>query len=225
MATFVSIPGGEKAFVPIYGNGSVAAGYGNDSIRISGNGRITVGGGNDHITLDGSGTIIQQSSVGHHGHDTINLGSGNDTVLEAGKATVHGAFGHATISGGKFEFLNHHGVSSEVALSGKATLVGGAQDTKFIVGGTAQATMIGGSGHNLFAFVGDHHSGTDVIKNFVSGHDKLYLEGHSLSYLESHGDVRMSHGNTYITLDGGKTTVELKGFTSLNSSDVATHKV
>lgn len=250
MGTFVSISGGGNANVHIYGNGSVVAGGGNDTISITGNGAITVGAGNDHLSLRGSGSIVQNDTLTKHGHDTINLGRGNDTISEAGRATVHGSFGSATIEGGKFEFLrvgdvahngNHHLVYQEVALSGSATLVGGDHCTQFVggtgsvvmhgghaddtfVGGSGHATMTGGSGHNLFQFVGHENGGVDVITNFVSGHDKLYLEGQTLSYLQSHGDVTVSHGNTFISLDGGQTTVELKGFTNLTSHDVTTHK-
>ena len=246
MGTFVSISGGGKANVHIYGNGSVAAGNGCDTIRIDGNGSITVGAGNDQITLQGSGAIVQNDTATRIGHDTINLGHGNDTITEAGRATVHSAFGSATIEGGKFEFLHSHEGShgpkfEEIALSGKATLAGGDHCTKFIggtgsvvmqggtgndtfVGGAGHAMMSGGTGHNLFEFVSGEKGGTDVIKNFVSGHDKLYLEGQTLSYLQSHGDITVSHGNTFISLDGGSTTVELKGFTGLSSHDVTTHK-
>jgi Ca2+-binding RTX toxin-like protein len=258
--TYVSISGGGNASVHIYGSGSVVAGNGNDTITIDGHGSITVGAGND----------------------SINLGRGNDTISEAGRASVHGAFGSATIVGGNFDFLKvqvgsdsgqhvntygddggrHDGgfVYQDIALSGKATLVGGDHCTQFIggagsvvmqggtggndtfVGGSGQATMTGGTGHNLFIGgsgqaimtggtggqnlfeFGCGTKGTDVITNFVSGHDQLYLEGQSLSYLQSKGDVSVSHGNTYISLDGGQTTVELKGFTSLTSTDVTTHK-
>jgi Ca2+-binding RTX toxin-like protein len=128
-----------------------------------------------------------------------------------------------------------------LALTGNATLVGGKHCTEFVggsghvvmqggtandtfIGGSGHATMTGGSSHNLFQFTTQGVGGKDVITNFVSGHDKLYLEGQSLSYLQSHGDVTVSHGNTYITLDGGKTTIELKGFTNLTGHDVTTHK-
>jgi Ca2+-binding RTX toxin-like protein len=100
---------------------------------------------------------------------------------------------------------------------------GGRGDDTF-VGGSGHATMTGGSGHNLFEFATHANGGMDVITNFVSGHDKLYLEGKTLSYLQSHGDISVSHGNTFISLDGGQTTVELKGFTHLTSHDVTTHK-
>jgi Ca2+-binding RTX toxin-like protein len=260
MGTFVSISGGGNANVHIYGDGSVVAGNGNDTITIDGNGSITVGAGNDHITLNGSGSITQYDTATMQGHDTINLGSGSDSLSEAGRATVYGAFGSATVEGGKFEFLRLHGSShddrhddgsdhgshqggkfEEIALSGKATLVGGDHCTKFVggtgsvvmqggsgndtfVGGSGHDTMWGGSGHNLFEFTSSGKGGTDVIQNFVSGHDKLYLEGQTLSYLQSHGDITVSHGNTYISLDGGKTTVELKGFTNLTSHDITGHK-
>jgi len=243
MGTFVSISGGGNANVHIYGNGSVAAGGGNDTIQIDGNGNITVGAGQDVLTLKGSGYILQN---GHGGNDTINLGSGRDSITEAGTATVHGAFGSATIEGGKFQFLGQGNTSNpyqELAVNGKATLIGGCHSTEFIggsgsvvmqggrgndtfMGGSGHTTMTGGSGQNLFV-IGCHGGigGTDVITNFVSGNDKIYLESHSYDWLMSHGDITVSHGNTYISLDGGQTTVELKGFTGLTSGDVTTtHK-
>jgi len=259
MGTFVSISGGGNASVHIYGNGSVVAGNGNDSIRIDGNGHITVGAGSDHITLLGSGGILQHNSGSMTGNDTIHLGRGDDTISEAGRATVYGAFGSATISGGKFESLrvlagtgygshadaddghgSHGYVYEDIALSGNATLVGGDHPNKFVagsgsvvmqggkgndtfVGGSGHATMTGGSGSNLFDFGSHSNGGHDVITNFVAGQDTLYLEGQSLSYLQSHGDITVNNGNTYISLDGGQTTVELKGFTGLTSHDIA-HK-
>jgi len=250
MGTFVSIPGGCDQNVHVYGNGTVIAGDGNDSIRIDGGyGAITVGAGNDHITLQGSGTIFQ---YGAGGHDTINLGHGDDTITEAGHATVYGSFGSASIQGGTFEFLHdpgahgspdhgsHGSVNEFIAASGSATLLGGTHTAEFVggtgsvvmqggtgndtfVGGSGHTTMTGGSAHNLFQFTSDGKGGASVINNFVSGHDKLYLEGQSLSYLQSHGDVTVSQGNTFISLDGGKTIVELKGFTGLTSNDITTH--
>jgi len=254
MGTFVSISGGGKADVHIYGNGSVAAGNGNDTISIDGNGRITVGAGNDQLALQGSGVILQHNSGTEIGHDTINLGQGNDTISEAGRATVHGAFGSATIEGGTFQFLRgpegphggsagdpQHFLYQEVASSGSATLVGGDHSVQFVggtgsvvmqggsgndtfVGGSGHTTMTGGTGHNLFDFDARANGGTDVITNFVSGHDMLYLEGQTLSYLQSHGDITVNNGNTYISLDSGNVTVELKGFTNLTSQNITTHK-
>jgi hypothetical protein len=251
MGTFVSISGGGNANVHIYGNGSVAAGNGNDTITIDGNGAITVGAGSDVLTMSGmSGTILQHNSGQMIGHDTINLGTGSDTISEAGHATVYGAFGTASIEGGNFQFLANSTANSgsqsfsyqEIAHSGNATLVGGDYSTQFVggsgsvimqgtgsandtfIGGTGHTTMTGGSGHNLFEISCHGFRGSDVITNFVSGNDSLYLEGQTFAYLQSHGDISVSHGNTYISLDNGATTVELKGFTNLTSQDITTHK-
>ena len=175
---------------------------------------------------DKNGRIYGDGSVSGSGHDTIHFGHGNDSQIEAGHATVVGAFGGASI-----HIHSQHPSSDGFAASGAATLVGGEHSSKFIaghgadtlIGGSSHSTMAGGGG-SLFSFSVNDKVGTDVIKNFVSGHDKLYLEGQSLSYLQSHGDITVSHGNTYISLDHGHTTVELKGFTHLTSSDVTTHK-
>jgi len=225
MGHYVSIPGGSDQSVQIHGSGTVIAGNGNDSIYIGGKGAVTVGAGNDHITLHGSGSIFQ---YGAGGHDTINLGHGHDTITEAGTATVYGAFGSVTIQSGTYVFTNKGLVSSDSHGkhhdTGNASLVGGSHSTHFVQGGSHDDTGVGGTshGHHLSDFTSRGVSATNVITNFVSGHDKLHVEGHSLSYLPSHGDVTMSHGTTHISLDGGKTTVELKGF---SAHDVTTHKL
>jgi Ca2+-binding RTX toxin-like protein len=257
--------GGGNHTVVVYGNGTVFAGDGNDSITIHGKGKviagngndtitifgakggggegghgsssISVGSGNDSITLFGSGRIVE---TGFGGHDTINLGSGNDTIYEQGHATVKGSFGGATISGGELIVSHSHGVTEEIAVSGKMTLLGSGSPTEFVggtgssvfqggtgndtfVGGSGHDTMIGGSGKNIFEFLKSEKGGQHVITNFVAG-DKLYIEGHSLSYLQSHHDITTTSSGTTISIDGGKTTIELKGFTGLNSSDITTHK-
>ena len=225
-------------FLTIGKNGTVKAGSGNDSIDIGKSGRVTIGGGNDTITFGGSGVVKQ---YGLSGNDTITFGHGNDTVIVEGKASVHGAFGDATITGGKLTIGDLHGGQDVKAVSGDATLVGGKGAQEFIggtghvqmdtgkgndtlVGGSGFDTMMGGAGHDVFAFNWIGQGGQHLITDFVHGQDKLYLEGYTLSWLESHNKVSTSGGNTYISLDGGKTTVELQGVTSLTASDVTTHK-
>jgi hypothetical protein len=252
MGHYVSIPGGSDQNVHIYGSGTVIAGDGNDSIYIGGKGAITVGAGNDHITLHGSGTIVQYGAGGHdtinlgHGHDTITE-AGTATVYGAfGSVTIQGGTYVFTNKGlvSSDSDAKHHDKHpdnqgpSDHYHQHQDTFVGGSHSTHFVggssnlamhggshndtsMGGSGHA-MTGGSGHNLSDFASHGVGGTNVIMNFVSGHDKLHLEGQSLSYLQSHGDVTMSHGNTHISLDGGKTTVELKGF---SAHDVTTHKL
>lgn len=264
MTDIVSISGGVKASVVVYGNGTVYAGNGDDTITINGLGSVLAGNGNDSVTIYDQGTIsvgsgsdtltLREGGVinqtGSSGHDTINLGYGSDTIYEQGHATVYGSndasrFGSATINGGELQtsFTSSAGagqVETEIAVSGKMTLLGGGACTEFVggtgtsvfigsaasdtfVGGSGHDTMTGGTGYNQFEFLSSEAGGQHVITNFVSG-DKLYIEGYSLSYLESHNDIKTQGGNTYISIDGGKTTIELKGFTGLTSSDVITHK-
>ena len=237
--TTCSVPGSSND-VTVYGRGTVIAGSGNDSIDITGKGTIIVGSGHDTLTLGHGGKIWQYGSAGE---DTINLGKGQYTIYEQGQATVTGTFGQATVSGGELEVGTHgHGVTEEIAVSGKITLLGSSANTEFVsrggwttdmdpgkgndtfVGGSGHDTMIGGSGHDLFEFLKSQAGGQHVIENFVSGQDQLYLEGHSLSWLQSHGDISHSGGNTFISLDQGKTTIELEGVKTLDSSDVTTHK-
>jgi Ca2+-binding RTX toxin-like protein len=221
--------------ISIGGAGTVHAGNGDDSISVSGGGKITVGDGSDTISLTGTGVVSQ---VGASGHDTISLGYGNDTIYEAGAATVTGPFGTASIDGGGVTFSNAgYGEHAEAALSGNVTLVGGIYLNQFVAGsgtelieggagpdtftgGTGHDTMVGGGNSNLFQFLAADAGGQHVITNFVSGEDQLYLEGHTLAYLTSHGDITVTGGNTYISLDDGKTTVELKGFTGLSGGDI-----
>jgi Ca2+-binding RTX toxin-like protein len=228
--------GNGRDTISIGNNGTVSAGSGNDRIAVQGYGRISVGGGNDTLTINKSGQIIE---TGASGHDTINLGSGSDTIVVQGQATVsgaangygRGALGSATIAGGSL-IVNHlsTAVTQDIAVAGKITVIGGAAASEFIggsgstlmKGGSGHDTFIGGSGHdtmtgsgnhNVFEFLAANQGGQHVITNFVST-DQLNVEGHALSYLISHHDVTYSDGNTYITVDGGKTTIELQGVTA-----------
>jgi hypothetical protein len=175
-----------------FGNGSWAANHGHFSGATGGPGGHRFGG-------HSSG----QQHQGGLGHDTINLGSGHDTLVDAGRAAgTHFGYHVSTHS---------------------ATMAGGAHHTNFISGAHALISH-GGAGHDtaggashLTAHLATHALGTDVIKNFVSGHDKLYLEGKHLSYLHSRVDVTVSHGATHISLDGGHTTIALKGFSHIDT--------
>jgi hypothetical protein len=181
-----------------------------------------------YTTSGGSNLAVSHhnDTIAVYGHDTINSAVGHDTIYQLGQATVFGSFAPAHADPG-------HG-------SGNTTMLGGASPTEFvgglgqhsILGGFSPASFtapgqdsaIGGAGSNVFEFLSGQHDGQHVITNFVSGQDKLYLEGYSLSYLQQHGEINSHGGNTYISLDSGKTTIELKGVSSLHSSDITTHK-
>jgi hypothetical protein len=224
-------------------NGTIVAGNGNSIASLYGVGKINIGHGNDTLTLKMGGLIHEH---GKQGHDTINLGAGSDTVIVDGQATVWGAFGDktfggATINGGELQVVHGSGMAQDIAVSGKMTLAGaagtptefeggtgttvmkGASGSDTFIGGSGNDTMIGAGHSNVFAFMSGESGGTHLIENFVSG-DQLYVEGNSLSALQSANDITSSGGNTFISIDGGQTTIELKGVSSLSSSDVTTHK-
>ena len=235
--------------ITLHGSGNINQ---NDSGTKIGNDTINLGRGNDTISeaghasvygAFGSATVVggkfeflkvkvgsdSGRHVGTYGDDGGRHDGGfvyQDIAL-SGKATLVGGDHCTQFIGGSGSVVMQGGTGGNdtfVGGSGQATMTGGTGHNLFI-GGSGQATMTGGTGgHNLFEFGCGAKGGTDVITNFVSGHDQLYLEGQSLSYLQSKGDVSVSHGNTYISLDGGQTPVELKGFTSLTSTDVTTHK-
>lgn len=245
--------GSGRDTITVWGNSTVSAGSGNDRIDLLGPGQLTVGGGQDTLALGSSAHVTQ---IGREGHDTISLGYGNDTISVQGFATVRsGAFtpfltiGHdpdgpyypgpgfretgtailATIAGGELMVNHTQGITEEIAVSGRMTLMGGNSATEFVggkgsvlmLGGSGHDTFVGGSGHDTMTGVGNHNvfeilasqqGGQHLITNFVSG-DVLEVEGHTLSYLEAHNEVTTRDGNTYISIDGGKTTIELQGWT------------
>lgn len=217
------------------GNDTINLGRGNDTISEAG--RATVYGAFGSATIQGGKFEFLRVLDGSH--DDGSRGGRHDDGARGGLRGEGRDGSHHDAHDGSHG--SHHYVFEEIASSGNATLVGGDHCTQFVagsgsvvmqggkgndtfVGGSGHATMTGGSGHNLFDFACHSNGGQDIITNFVAGQDKLYLEGKSLCYLQSHGDISVNHGNTYISLDGGKTMVELKGFTSLNSHDVTTHK-
>ncbi len=208
-----------------------------------GNDTINLGSGNDTLTEAGKATVygaFGSASVEGGKFQFLQLGSNGQQVNSASTSAynpnAHGqGSGTSAVVAGSSTYTYQ-----DLAINGAATLLGGSNATQFIggsgsvvmqggsgndtfMGGSGEATMTGGTGNNLFDFGFAAKGGTSVITNFVSGHDQLYLEGQSLSYLQSSGDITVSHGNTYIALDGGQTTIELKGFTGHLSSTNISH--
>src|SRR5579871_2917895 len=132
--------GNDSVYVGSHGKSwqgdSVVAGNGNDLIATYNRGHVTVGGGHDTLNFYGSAELHQHGSGGR---DTINLGTGNDTIYEEGQATVwgsfsHGTFGAATIHGGELQVTHHGKVTDVTAVSGHITLQGGAGPAELIAG-------------------------------------------------------------------------------------------
>ncbi len=221
------------------------------------------GGASPSVAVYGKALNATVALGSGSGHDTINLGLGNDTIVQTGQATTvgSGSLGSSSITGGtlgEVQTTLHNaltdvsGVTTGVGLYGGAvsTVIGGAldevttfaqntlkdtrtdlsgvfsgvsQDVATITGGTGGDSLAGGAGKNVFEFLSGDAGGHHTITNFVS-QDQLYVDGYSLSYLAAQHDISVQGGNTFINIDGGKTSIELKGFTGLNSSEIVTHK-
>jgi Ca2+-binding RTX toxin-like protein len=215
---YISVTGGNDSLT-IIGKGTVSAGNGDDTVTVTSKGAITVGNGDDQISLYGDGTVSQKGAAGH---DTINFGTGNDTLFERGTATVHGAFGSATMSNGELDVHKVGGIWDVTETgNGPATLMGGNHRTDLsggkgvtFVDGTGNDTMTG-TGQNWFEFNSGAAGSHDSITNFVSS-DHLYLEGYSLQDLQNISGAIVGHAAsgsasayTLITLpDGTKVTVD-----------------
>jgi Ca2+-binding RTX toxin-like protein len=182
--------------------------------------------GNVKVALSAGAQLVS------NGNDTISFGSGKDTIVDVGTATVTAGYGHqVTVSAGA-------GANSVSAGSGASTLLGGSGPDTFMggsgsssmVGGSSANVFIGGEGHdtmvanlgaasNLFTFDSgeDRGGGTHTIDNFVAGQDHIKLVGYTTDQALHHAHV--VGGNTVIDLGDG-TRVTLVGYTHLTATDI-----
>lgn len=227
--------GSGNNLISVGGSGQVAVGSGNDTISLLGSGQITevgpsgndtirIGSGNDTISIQGNATVYGSNI------SAVNPVSNRFPLIRGGadRPFPTRSFSGATIAGGGELHVGHqNGFMQDVAVSGTMTLAGGTARTDFVGGsgttvmrgGSGQDTFIGGTGHdtmsgvgshNVFEFLSSSQGGSHVITNFVSG-DQINVDGHSFSYLLANNQVSMHDGNTYISADGGKTTIEIQG--------------
>ena len=223
------------------GSQTIDAGSGSDTVNMWG-GAVTVsveaGGhlkvnalaGANSVTGNATISLSPGASVVASGNDTISFGSGADTVVEVGTATVAaGAIGNVTVSAGS-------GANSVAAGAGNSTLIGGSGADTF-AGGVGSSSMVGGSsanvfsgatGHdtmvgnlgaasNLFSFASTQSGGTHTIDNFVTGQDQLKLVGYTTA--TALADANVVGGNTVIHF-ADSTTITLVGYTTLTGSDI-----
>jgi Ca2+-binding RTX toxin-like protein len=187
------------------------------------------GGGIDSVSGNGTFSVTQHGTqVSVNGNDTITFGSGADTMVEFGTATVYsGGTAGITVQAGL-------GTTSIAAGSGNATLLGGSGNDTFagssgftsMVGGAAQNYFVAGVGtdsmtgagtYDRFTFNSALSGGTHVITNFNASTDHIQLIGYTVA--TALADSKVVGGNTVITLDSGKTTITLDGFTHLQASN------
>ncbi len=170
-------------------------------LNLTGNSLANKLTGNDfNNTLnDGGPSSIGDTLIGGLGDDCYIVNSSNDLIIELngqGIDTVKSSISltlavnveNLTLTGSK----NINGTGNDqsniiTGNSGNNILTGGYGDTT-LMGGAGKDTLIGGHGANTFWFdsVPNAKTNVDLIKNFITGYDKLEF---SVSVLKTIGDA------------------------------------
>ncbi|WP_161566003.1 VCBS domain-containing protein [Caenibius tardaugens] len=130
--------------------------------------------------IQANANALAQESGRTGGNDTINGGAGNDTI--------YGQEGNDTINGGDGDDLLNGGSGNDI-----------------LVGGMGNDTLTGGAGADQFRL--QSNGGTDIIKDYVDGTDKIGFFDNG--------------GNTAGSVNFANTTGSAAG-TTLNAADLAT---
>ncbi len=166
----------------------------------------TTNGTSRHDTINGD-----QSPSGAGTEDTINAGTGNDTVNGLGGAdTLYGGSGNDTLNGGD-------GRDKLFGESGTDAIDGGAGDDD-INGGSGNDRMTGGDGADDFIF--QNGNGYDTIVDFQVGTDRLVIEAitiRSLTEKDVNNDRIM---DTIVTFGSGGGNVTLLGVSGLTEEEL-----
>lgn len=131
-------------------------------------------GGDDYIRGGAGGDFL----YGGEGHDTLNGESGIDHI--------YGGDGDDVLNGGR----------------GNDILTGGDGDD-VLIGGAGDDLMEGGNGHDTFVFNASQRNMSDVISDFDSNEDTIFISGvtfEELSIQEYQGGITVSWDDNTIRL-------------------------
>lgn len=206
-------------------SGIVSVGNGNDLISLSGNATVYLGSGNDTIKHQGSGRVTIVETVG--GDKTLGTINGS-TSVDVKNGVVQTGRGRntpfSTPVGGHASHLTSSGGESVTAGLGSSTLAGGSAKPTFATAphfsflGAGNDTLVSGSNvplgaghHALFSFdTAPAAGGGGVFGNFVTKEQFPTSGATSFDTAPTHGTSGLVSG-TQISLDGGKTVIDLKG--------------
>ncbi len=111
------------------------------------------------------------SVIGGAGSDSITAGGGNDTLIGgSGADSIVGGAGVDSISGGDGRDYLSGGTGNDT--------IDGGNGTDILIGGAGKDLLTGGAGGDTFVFEAVSESageGADVITDFVSGTDKIFV--------------------------------------------------
>jgi len=206
-ATLVSVRGSHSFDLTVHGHHKVMPALGNDTVASGSRSmKVVLGVGHDTVAPLGPPTsalgraALPASPVVH------------STAMAQGPAAVSNtALGQMTLLGGAGREFSSG--ATVVGLNGEAKAV------ERVSRMTGHDTMLGGKNTDTLGFLKGQHGSAHLIQDFVTGQSKLHLTGASLDSLKSAHDAAVSShgGNTYISLDGGKTTIALHGIAHLKA--------
>ncbi len=170
--------------------GGLYGGHGNDFIRgNSGNDDMAGGWGNDDI----NGGYGDDFAQGGRGDDKIAGFDGNDNLRgDEGNDVMSGGRGSDRLSGGDGD-----------------DLLRGGDGNDFLGGDLGDDVLIGQGGLDLFMFRTYNNDGTDTIKDFEIGVDKIDIQtGSGALPFE---DLFLSQEDSVAVIEAGELTIRLKG--------------
>jgi Ca2+-binding RTX toxin-like protein len=164
------------------GEGVTVAGGAGGLYFVGGAGAVSVAGGAGNTTMFGGFGAADTKLIGGKGLNYMigGLGTGNTTLtggagsgLEfaagAGATTLQGGAGNTTMVGVT-------GTGTEVMQTGTGVAdIGLNNNQDMVLGGTGASTVIGGLGPDLYAFIGGHAGGSEVILNYNPSKDLVFF--------------------------------------------------
>ena len=177
----------DLTFIAPAGSGSVVAGGGNNQLRVGGPGNwsLNTGSGNDIIAAIGSGNNTIEAGGGNN---ALYLGSGHDLIISVGNDSILGGSGAETVNatGGGRDFVQ-----------------GGASDLLFL-GGTAGATILGGSGSDTYFGSTNPHVAKQLVIGGSAGNNLLWAgDGAATLGGGGSGDQLFAYGQSGQVLTAG----------------------
>ncbi len=209
----------------VFASGPLVAAVGAGKMTlVNGEEQSTVfGGGSGSATINGGvggglfagGTGGENVIVGGFGPCTMFGSSGSDLLMAGG------ARANLLIAGSGNETLTGIGsIGGNVMYAGAGNdLLGGGAGKETFFASQGSATVIGGTGADLYAFVNGLAGGTETVFGFNTGKgDAINLQGYGAN--EAQNDLAnavVAGGNTTLTLSD-QTQVTFVGVTGLNAS-------
>lgn len=224
-ADYLSVGGG--VFNSSTFSNTITGGSGNDTISAYGGKYINGGTGNDIIKILGE-YADSASLLGGAGKDTINGGYGSDKIYGgSGNDYLDGGFGNDTLSGGTGKDTLNGGFGNDTLYGGaSADKIYGGFGNDYLSGGSGNDTLVGGYGDDTLyggagkdSFYYENGTGNDIITDYRSGADKIYLTSGYISTASYSGnDVVFSIGNGSITVKNGRgKTIKVEGSGTYNA--------